>query len=106
MTHIPDPDSSSEEDSISITSTPEDRNFFYEEDIFEESQDETALKQPIYLEESISESMEYAEDELESLSRETPPFNSDSIESPNQSLRAYTIESKKDQLWRSRNPDK
>jgi hypothetical protein len=78
MQHIPDPDSSSEEDSISITSTPEDRNFFYEEDMFEESQDETALMQPIYLEESISESMEYAEDELESMSKETFPFNSES----------------------------
>ena len=94
MPHIPDPDSSSEEDSISITSTPEDRNFFYEEDIFEESQDETTIQQPIYLEESITESMEYAEDELESMSRETPPRHSASTESLPHSLDSHAQDSK------------
>jgi hypothetical protein len=95
MPHIPDPDSSSEEDSISVTSTPKDRNFFYEEDIFEESQDETTVQQPIYLEESVSESMEYAEDELESMSRETPPRHSLSTESSQHSLDPHSQNAKK-----------
>lgn len=66
--YISDPDSSSEEDSESITA-PE-RDFVYEEDIFEESQDETNIPQR-YADESMSESMEYAEEDLESMSRET-----------------------------------
>lgn len=78
-----DPDSSSEEDSISVGTHPQDRSFFYEEDIFEESQDETMLQPPIYLEESISESIEYAEDELESMSREMlSPKNSSETDTP------------------------
>ena len=70
MLYIPDPDSSSEEseDSVSIVN-PSDKNLIYEEDIFEESQDETMRNEPLFLEES-SESIEYAEDELESLSRD------------------------------------
>ena len=69
--HYPqDPDSSSEEDSISIEEPSKERTFVYEEDIFEESQDETMLTPPLYLEESISESIEYAEDEMESMSRD------------------------------------
>ena len=70
MLPIPDPDSSSEEseDSVSIVN-PSDKNLIYEEDIFEESQDETMRNEPFFLEES-SESIEYAEDELESLSRD------------------------------------
>ena len=70
MLSIPDPDSSSEEseDSVSIVN-PSDKNLIYEEDIFEESQDETMRNEPLFLEES-SESIEYAEDELESLSRD------------------------------------
>ncbi len=69
--HYPnDPDSSSEEDSLSIEKPSKERTFLYEEDIFEESQDETMLTPPIYLEESISESIEYAEDEMESMSRD------------------------------------
>lgn len=66
--YISDPDSSSEEDSES-NSSPR-RDFFYEEDIFEESQDETNIPSR-YTDESMSESMEYAEDELESMSKET-----------------------------------
>ena len=58
--HYPeDPDSSSEEDSISIEEPSKERTFVYEEDIFEESQDETMLTPPIYLEESISEDMSW-----------------------------------------------
>ena len=70
MHPIPDPDSSSEEseDSVSIVD-PSDKNLIYEEDIFEESQDETMRNEPFFLEES-SESIEYAEDELESLSKD------------------------------------
>ena len=69
--HYPqDPDSSSEEDSLSIEEPSKERTFFYEEDIFEESQDETMLTPPLYLEESVSESIEYAEDEMESMSRD------------------------------------
>jgi hypothetical protein len=80
-----DPDSSSEEDSISVGMPPQDRSFFYEEEVFEESQDETMLKPPIYLEESISESIEYAEDELESMSREyisAPRSSTEDTEKP------------------------
>ena len=69
--HYPqDPDSSSEEDSLSIEEPSQERTFVYEEDIFEESQDETMLNPPLYLEESVSESIEYAEDEMESMSRD------------------------------------
>jgi len=69
--HYPeDPDSSSEEDSLSIEDPSKERTFVYEEDIFEESQDETMLNPPLYLEESVSESIEYAEDEMESMSRD------------------------------------
>jgi len=80
--HYPqDPDSSSEEDSISIEEPSKERTFLYEEDIFEESQDETMLSPPLYLEESISESIEYAEDEMESMSRDLlSPFNSSDSE--------------------------
>ena len=76
MHPIPDPDSSSEdsEDSVSIIN-PSDKNLIYEEDIFEESQDETMLLEPLFIEES-SESIEYAEDELESLSRDQLSFHS------------------------------
>ena len=70
MLSIPDPDSSSEEseDSVSIVN-PSDKNLIYEEDIFEESQEEIIRNEALFLEES-SESIEYAEDELESLSRD------------------------------------
>jgi len=69
--HYPhDPDSSSEEDSLSIEEPSKERTFVYEEDIFEESQDETMINPPLYLEESVSESIEYAEDEMESMSRD------------------------------------
>ncbi|MAA80566.1 MAG: hypothetical protein CL916_15025 [Deltaproteobacteria bacterium] len=80
--HYPqDPDSSSEEDSISIEEPSKERTFLYEEDIFEESQDETMLSPPLYLEESISESIEYAEDEMESMSRDLlSPFHSSDSE--------------------------
>lgn len=80
--HYPnDPDSSSEEDSVSIEEPSKERTFLYEEDIFEESQDETMLTPPIYLEESISESIEYAEDEMESMSRDLlSPFTSSESE--------------------------
>ena len=70
MNYPNDPDSSSDDDSVSIEEPSKERNFFYEEEIFEESQDETMLTPPIYLEESISESIEYAEDEMESMSRD------------------------------------
>ena len=83
MQHPHDPDSSSEEDSMSIEKPSKERTFFYEEDIFEESQDETMLTPPIYLEESISESIEYAEDEMESMSRDLlSPFASSDSEDP------------------------
>ena len=103
MYYPQDPDSSSEEDSISIEEPSKERTFVYEEDIFEESQDETALQQPIYLEESISESMEYAEDELESMSRETPPRHS---ESSQHSLEPHSKDSKKHGYRDSKNLDK
>ena len=81
MYYPQDPDSSSEEDSISIEEPSKERTFVYEEDIFEESQDETILTPPLYLEESISESIEYAEDEMESMSRDLlSPFNSSDSE--------------------------
>ena len=70
MQYPNDPDSSSDEDSLSIEEPSQKRTFLYEEDIFEESQDETLLNPPIYLEESVSESIEYAEDEMESMSRD------------------------------------
>ena len=83
MQYPNDPDSSSEEDSVSIEEPSKERTFVYEEDIFEESQDETMLTPPIYLEESISESIEYAEDEMESMSRDllSPLTSSESEDS-------------------------
>ena len=85
--HYPqDPDSSSEEDSISIEEPSKERTFVYEEDIFEESQDETMLNPPLYLEESVSESIEYAEDEMESMSRDLlSRFSSSDSEDSSQS---------------------
>lgn len=85
--HYPeDPDSSSEEDSLSIEEPSKERTFVYEEDIFEESQDETMLNPPLYLEESVSESIEYAEDEMESMSRDLlSRFSSSDSEDASQS---------------------
>ena len=85
--HYPqDPDSSSEEDSFSIEEPSQERTFVYEEDIFEESQDETMLNPPLYLEESVSESIEYAEDEMESMSRDLlSRFSSSDSEDSSQS---------------------